>query len=178
MRDSSFRRNTRLTSSAIRSALGGFGNSKWAKTSCICGTVIAGAFPPEPVSLQLQEPQGQQGQCHMVVPAHPRTYFIMIQPDFPLARAKQFLDAMPSAMDCHDHRQRNLRPGVRQRVPTTRLSIHGADDDQTLASANAAFLVLGLHPRLQRPDHFGSLGAGAQSNLAPARLRLGLSPRI
>src|SRR6266404_2293188 len=98
MRASSFRRSTMLTSSAIRAALGGFGKSKRAKTSRICGTVKAGVFPPEPVSLQLQEPQSQHGQRHVMVPTDPRAHFIMIQPGLPFARAEQFLGSMPPAM--------------------------------------------------------------------------------
>ena len=59
MRASSFRRSTRLTSSAIRAALGGRGCSSRVNTSRNCGTVSAGIFPPEPALLQLQEPQRQ-----------------------------------------------------------------------------------------------------------------------
>src|SRR5262245_44983971 len=112
----------------------------------------------------------------MVMPAHPRTYFVMVQPDLTFARAEQLLGAMPPAMDRHQRRSGNLRRGVRQRVPAARLYIHRADDNQTFASADSTVLVFGLHPRLQGPDHFRSFGAGSQMNLTPARSRLGLSP--
>src|SRR5262249_30053641 len=123
MRASSFRRNTLLTSSAIRAAVGGLGESKRAKTSRICGTVNAGVFPPQQISLKLQEPQGQDRQRQVVVPAPPRADFIMIQTDLAFPRAEQLFGAMPSAMHLDQLRQRNLGRGVRQRVPAAWVTI-------------------------------------------------------
>src|SRR5262249_57071819 len=39
-------------------------------------------------------------------------------------------------------------------------------------------LVLGLHPRLDRPHHLRPLGAGAHRELPPARRRLGRGPLV
>src|SRR5262245_56791300 len=103
-----------------------------------------------------------------MMPAHPRTYFVMIQPHLAFARAKQFLDAVPSAMCGHYRCQRDFHRGVRERVPTARLLIDRADDHQTLASARTTILVLGLPPGFQGAHRFRAFGTRAQTNLAPA----------
>src|SRR5207245_102216 len=98
MRDSSLRRSTRLTTSAIRSALGAGSRSNSVKTARTWGTVTAAVFPPQPQSLQLQEPQGQQRQRHVVVPAHPTAHLIVRQPHLALALLQPFLDPVPLTM--------------------------------------------------------------------------------
>src|SRR5258708_35065828 len=99
MRASSFRRSTRLTSSAISAALGGRACSNRLNTSRNCGTVSAGIFPPEPPLLQVQEPQGQQRQRPVVVPAHPAPHLVLPQTHLAFAGAEQLLGPMPPAVD-------------------------------------------------------------------------------
>jgi len=41
------------------------------KIARICDTVTAGVFPPHPSALQDEEPQRQQSQRDMVMPASP-----------------------------------------------------------------------------------------------------------
>src|SRR5579872_4086125 len=101
MRDSSFRRSTRLTCSAISAALGGRVCNSRLNTSRNCGTVSAGIFPPQLPLLPVQEPQRQQRQRHVVVPAHPTPYLVLPQPHFPFAGAEQLLGPMPPAVGLH-----------------------------------------------------------------------------
>ena len=95
MRASSFRRSTRLTCSAISAALGGRGCSNRLNTSRNCGTVRAGFFPPKLPLLALQEPQGQQRQRHVVVPAHPAAHLVLPQPHLAFAGPEQLLGFVP-----------------------------------------------------------------------------------
>src|SRR5437870_10271611 len=108
MRDSSLRRSTALTNSAIRSAFGRGSLSSSVNTARTCGTVSAGVFPPEPQPRGLHEPQGQQRQGHVVVPARPATHLIVRQPHLLLAFLQPLLDAVP-------------RPVHPRQLPTPRL---------------------------------------------------------
>src|ERR1700692_3517942 len=98
MRASSLRRSTRLTSSAIRAALGGSGRSSRANTSPICGTARAGISPPEPILLQDQEPQRQKRERHVVMPAHPTPHLVVTQAHLALARPEHLLDSVPATV--------------------------------------------------------------------------------
>src|SRR6266536_621932 len=97
MRASSLCCSTAVTTLAIRSALRG-GSSNSAKISRACGIVIAGVFPPQPPPFQFQEPQRQQRQRHVVVPAHPTAHFVVSQAHLPLPPPQQLLDSMPCPM--------------------------------------------------------------------------------
>ena len=105
-----------MTTSAIRSGLGAGDRSSRVKISRTCDTVTAGVFPPDPQPLQDQEPQRQQRQRHVVVPAHPAPHLVLPQPDFPLRRAEHLLDPVPREPDPDQLGQRHLRAGVAQRV--------------------------------------------------------------
>src|SRR3954449_13405588 len=95
IRAASFRHNTRVTTCAIRSGLGAGDVSSRVKTSRTCDTVTAGVFPPDPNPLQDQEPQRQQRERHVVVPAHPAPHLVLTQPDLPLRGAEHLLDPVP-----------------------------------------------------------------------------------
>src|SRR6266508_6477905 len=90
MRASSLCCSTAVTTLAIRSALRG-GSSNSAKISRACGIVIAGVSPPQPPPFQFQEPQRQQRQRHVVVPAHPTAHFVVVQPHLLVALLEQLL---------------------------------------------------------------------------------------
>src|SRR5438270_12292942 len=117
MRASSLRRSTRLTASATSSGSGGGSRSSWLNTCRTCGGASAGVFPPQPPPLQRHEPQRQQRQRHMVVPAHPAAYLVVRQPDLPLALLQDLLDPVPLAVDAHQGGPPLVPAGVAQRVP-------------------------------------------------------------
>src|SRR3974390_690262 len=123
MRASSLRRNTRLTSSAISGALGGCGRSSRANTSRSCGTVSAGIFFSQPLLLPHQEPQGQQRQRHVVVPAHPAAHLVLPPPPPPLARLQRLLDPVPPPVHLRPPLQRHPRRRIGQGVPGPRLPL-------------------------------------------------------
>src|SRR6266849_3243639 len=81
------------------------------------GSVIpVSVFSPQAPLLQHQEPQGQHGQCHVVVPTTPATYLVVIQAYFLLAAQKAVLDR-PTVMACLHHlQQRAVRSGIAQVV--------------------------------------------------------------
>src|ERR1700756_3261593 len=89
MRASSLRRSTRLISSVICFGRGGGFRSRRVKISRVCATVRAGFFFPQPPPLQDQEPQRQQGERHVVVPALPTADLVMVQANLPLALLQQ-----------------------------------------------------------------------------------------
>src|SRR5437868_14944741 len=91
MRDSSLRRSTRLTCSAICSGLGGGVRSNWLKICRTWGGVKAGVFFPQPTALQRQEPQGQQRQGHVMVPTNPAPYLVLRQADLAFAFLQHLL---------------------------------------------------------------------------------------
>src|SRR5437764_11447315 len=95
MRASSFRRSTWLTTSAIRSALGRGCRSNSVNTARTCGTVTAGVFSPQPQPLHLQEPQRQQRQRHVVVPAHPTAHLVVPPPHPPPSLPPPLLPPLP-----------------------------------------------------------------------------------
>lgn len=88
MRASSLRRSTRLTSAAISASVAGRFPSSAVKIARTCDTVKAGVFPPHPPPLQDQEPQRQEAQRDMVMPAHPAAHLIMHKPTSPLPSRK------------------------------------------------------------------------------------------
>src|SRR3954447_3039946 len=99
MRASSLRRKTRLTDSAISRAVGGRLRSNSVKIARICATVTAGVFPPHPPALQDEEPQRQQRERDVVMPAHPTADLGVRQAHLPLALPEHLLDVpaiMPS----------------------------------------------------------------------------------
>ncbi len=63
----------------------------------IWGTVTAGVFPPKP-PLQAQEPQRQERQRHVVVPADPTADLVMIQTGLAVAGLEKLLDPVPLAL--------------------------------------------------------------------------------
>src|ERR1700728_1252863 len=178
MRASSFRRNTRLTSAAIRSGLGGSGCNNRANTSRICGTVRVGIFPPQPTLFQDQEPQRQQGQSHVVVPAHPTPHLVVAQPHSPLPCLQHLLDPVSPTV-CHHHPlQRHRRTGVGQRVPHLRLPVDRADHHQPLVCPHTTVFLFGLHPRLQGLHHLGAFRPITDHQPPPPTRRLSTSPFV
>src|SRR5438093_450734 len=137
MRASSLRRSTCVTTSAIRSALAAGSLNNSVNTARTCGTVTAGVFPPQPQPLHLQEPQRQQRQRHVVVPAHPAAHLVMPQPHLALALLQQLLHAVPPAV-----RPRQLPAlrlaGVAQRVPRPWLLLAAAQHHQALARSSSS----------------------------------------
>ena len=95
MRVSSLRRRTALTAAATRSAVGAGSRNSSVNTARTCDPVSAGVFPPKPQPLRLHEPQGQQRQRHVVLPAHPAAHLVLGQPDLLLALLQPLLDAVP-----------------------------------------------------------------------------------
>src|SRR6516165_781582 len=147
MRASSLRWSTRVTSSAICRGVGSARPSRREKISRTCGTVMAGVFFSKPPLLLTQEPQCQERKRHVVVPADPTANLIMRQADFALGFVKNLFDAMPLAMDTHQHF--DVRRAVAQRVPGSRLGLQGADHQQALRAADPAIFVLRLHSNRQ-----------------------------
>src|SRR5579872_3697875 len=95
MRDSSLRRRTALTTAAIRSASGAGSRSSSVNTCRTWDAVTAGVFPPQTQTLGLQEPQRQQRQGHVVLPAHPTAHLVLGQPHLLLALLQPLRDALP-----------------------------------------------------------------------------------
>src|SRR6266404_991576 len=116
MRVSSLRRSTWLTTSATRAALGLGSWSNSVKIARTCGTVTAGVFSPQPQPLGLQEPQRQQRQRHVVMPAHPTAHLVVVQPDLALALLEHLLDPVAGRMHPR-HLATPRLPRVGQRVP-------------------------------------------------------------
>src|SRR5437660_4914192 len=106
MRASSLRRKTRLTASAISRAVGGRLRSNSVKITRICDTVTAGVFPPHPPTLQDEEPQRQQRQRDVVVPAHPTADLVVGQAHLPIALLQHLLDLVPARPHPYDFGQR------------------------------------------------------------------------
>src|SRR5262245_12136875 len=106
MRASSLRRRTRLTCAAISALLGGCGCKSRETISRTWDTVRAGVFSPQLPFLQLQKPQGQQRERHVVIPTHPAPHLIMTQPHFAFAGREQLLRAVLTTVDGHDLSQR------------------------------------------------------------------------
>ncbi len=77
-----------------------------------CDAVIAGVSPPDPPTLQAQEPQRQERQRHVVVPADPAPDLVVIQPGFAVARLEELLDPVPLSLHPDQFGQGDLRPGV------------------------------------------------------------------
>src|SRR6266699_1803372 len=119
MRDSSLRRSTALTTAAIRSASPAPTRSSSVNTARTCGSVTAGVFPPEPHTLRLQEPQGQQRQRHVVFPAHPTAHLVVRQTHFALAFLQPFLDPVTLSVDPSQFAAPRFT-GVGQRIPRPR----------------------------------------------------------
>src|SRR5262249_31935536 len=117
MRASSLRRSTRLTASAISRALGGRGRSSSVNSCRTCAAVTGGFFPPHPQPFQRQEPQAQQREGHVVVPAPPRAPLVVVQPPLLVALLEQLLHPVPRPVGSHHPRQRHLLGRVAQRVP-------------------------------------------------------------
>src|SRR5512144_244046 len=108
MRDSSLRRSTRLTTSAISFGVGAGWRSSRVTTCRIWDTVTAGVFPPDSSPLQAQEPQRHQGQRHVVVPADPTPHLVVVQPRLAVAGLEQLLDPMPLTLHPDQFGQRDL----------------------------------------------------------------------
>src|SRR4051812_48380195 len=98
MRASSLRRSTRLISSTISARLGGGVRNRRVKISRTCCTVSAGFFFPQPLPLQDQEPQCQQRQRHVVMPALPAAHLVVVQAYLTIALLEDLLDPVPLAV--------------------------------------------------------------------------------
>src|SRR5579872_2550939 len=144
MRDSSLRRRTALTTAAIRSASGAGSRSSSVNTCRTWDAVTAGVFPPQTQTLGLQEPQRQQRQGHVVLPAHPAPDLVLGQPHLLLALLQPLLNALPRPVD-----PRQLTPPgltvVGQRVPHPRRWLAALEDHQPLAPPDPAAVLRGLH---------------------------------
>src|SRR5437016_4618575 len=109
--------------------------SSRAKMTCnnllTSGSVIpVSVFPPQAPLLQHQEPQGQHGQRHVVVPTTPATYLVVIEAYFLLAAQKAVLDR-PTVMACLHHLQQwAVRSGVAQVILDVRCLITTPLDHQ------------------------------------------------
>src|SRR3954453_7159534 len=136
MRDSSLRRNTSLTFSAISRAHAGRSRSSSVKIARTCDAVTPGFFPPQPPPFPLQEPQGQKRQRHVVVPAHPRAHLVVVQPHLLAALLQQLLPPVTPPVGHHHRRQRNFLGRVARRVPRPRLLLTAPDHHQPLARAH------------------------------------------
>src|SRR4051812_1776006 len=121
MRDSSLRRSTRLTCSAICSGLGGGSRRSWLKICRTWGGVTAGVFSPQPAPLQRQEPQRHKCQGHVVVPAHPATHFVVPQAALAFPFLEPLLDPVPLAMPPPQGGPPLLPAGIADGVPRLRL---------------------------------------------------------
>src|SRR5512135_2740107 len=108
IRASSLRRKTRLTASAISCAVGGRFRSSSVKIARLCATVTAGVFPPESPPLQDQEPQGQQRERDVMVPAHPAADLVMGQSRLPRARSQKAVGPATSGSLKRPDSPRNL----------------------------------------------------------------------
>src|SRR5262249_35110194 len=117
MRASSLRRSTRLTSAAICPGLGGGCRSSRLNTSRSCATVNAGLFFPQPPPLDRQEPQRQQRQRHVVVPAHPAAHLVLTQTPLPLALLQDLLRPVPLTVGPHQPVPGLVPQGIAQGVP-------------------------------------------------------------
>src|SRR5438132_10397459 len=135
MRDSSLRRSTSLTWSAICSGSGGGLRSRLLKTCRTCWGVRAGVFFSQPASIQRQEPQGQQRQGHVVVPADPAAHLVVAQADLALAFLQNFLHAVALAVDPRQGGPPLPPTGVADGVPRLRLGPQAADDRERLGRA-------------------------------------------
>src|SRR5438270_11282174 len=143
MRDSSLRRSTWLTVSAIAAALGCGCRSSSVKIARTWAGVTAGVFPPQAQPLHLQEPQRYQRQGDVVMPAHPTADLVVVQADLLVALAEQLLDPMPRAMHPGQADARR-RVGIAQGVPRPRRGLATTQHRQPLAGAHVTVLVLGL----------------------------------
>src|SRR5579872_7625737 len=103
MRASSLRRSTALTAAAISTNRGRGRRSNSVKISRTCGTVSAGFFPPQPQPLQLQEPQRQQGERHVVLPPRPTAHLVVVQPHLLVALLEQLLHLVPRPLRSEEH---------------------------------------------------------------------------
>src|SRR5271156_2808977 len=139
MRASSPRCMTRLTSSAICCAVGRGRRSKRVNTSRSCDTVRTVFSPPNPASLQSQEPQSQQRQSHVVVPAHPTAHLIVAQPHFSLALLENLLDARTLRPSTHHFAQWHTPTGVAQVVTGLWLRFHRPPHHQPLVLRTDTF---------------------------------------
>src|SRR5260370_17163850 len=117
MRASSLRRSTRLTSSAICSGLGGGVRNSRLNTCRSCATVNAGVFFSQPPPLQRQEPQGQQRQRHVVVPAHPTPHLVVRQADLPLGLPDPLLPPAAPGLPARHHPPPPSPPPLAHRPP-------------------------------------------------------------
>src|SRR5262249_55131210 len=142
-------------------------------------TVSAGFFFAQPQPLQDQEPQGQQRQRHVVVPAVPAAHLVVAQADLPLALLQELLDPVPLPVGVHHLRQRHLGRRVAQRVPRLGRLPQAADPPQPLHRPDVPLLVLGLHARrLGRLDQQRPLLPRADLQPPPRRRRLQRRPLV
>src|SRR5207249_4303168 len=122
MRASSLRRGTRLMTAAMRVGPAAGSRSNSVKIVRTCGTVTAGVFPPQAAALQLREPQRQQRQRDVMMPAGPAPHFVVRQADRAFAFLEQLFDAVPGRMDARQNGPLGL-PRIAQGVPGPRLGL-------------------------------------------------------
>src|SRR5262249_54022210 len=150
-----------------RPGLGAGTRSIRVKISLTCDTVTAGVFPPDPPPLAAEEPQRQQRERHVVVPADPAPDLILPQPALALARPEYLLDPVPGEPDPDQLLERHLRPGVAQGVMHPGLRLDGPHHHQPLLRP-APPAQSGPHPHHHRVDPQRPLLAAADRQPGPA----------
>ena len=92
---SSLRRSTRLTASAISRAVGGAAE-QFREDRPHLRHGDRWSFPPHPPAFQDEEPQRQERQRDVVMPAHPTADLVVGQAHLPLPLLQHFLDLVPA----------------------------------------------------------------------------------
>src|SRR5260370_559749 len=139
--------------------------------------VMAGFFSPQPGALQWQEPQRQQRQRHVMVPAQPTAHVVVAQPHLLFALLQQLLHPVPRPMHPGQLRPPRL-VGVGKRVPRLRFLLTTLQDRQPLARPHTAVGVLGLHRCQQHLHQHRPLLAIADFHRPPTPRRLPRQPLV
>src|SRR5262249_42149440 len=139
---------------------------------------MAGIFFPHPPPLQRHEPQRQQRQRHVVVPADPAPHLVLPQADLALTLLQRLLHPMPLGVRLHQARQAGPPPRVAQRVPPLRVPARRAAPPPPPPRPAPPPLPLALPPPLQRPHLQRPLLAATHRQRLPARRRLPRRPPL
>ena len=126
---------------------GGCCNSR-VRISRTCGTVAAGVFFSHRQTLQAQEPQRQQRQRHVMMPADVTANLVMIQAGLALAVLQHLLNLVSSSVGPNPVLQRHLLRGPRQVVTDIRLApirLQMTNHNQPLFGSQPLVLT-GPHP--------------------------------
>ena len=123
-------------------------------------------FFSDPLSLQHQERDRQQGERDVMMPAHPTADFVMIQPDFAVAELEQFFDPMPVVVGIDQVLHRFAGLGVAETGVRLRDGLERADHQQSFGS----LLRVGLDFGVEYLDAERPLLAGADLGCCKVRL--------